>query len=64
MGLEIYGEKDREETLIVARHVIKQFDWYDYGLDFLGELDSDEWARDLAIDIVSALESPRSKERR
>jgi hypothetical protein len=31
--------------------VVKDFPWWDYGLDYVSEAQSDDWAKDLAEQI-------------
>lgn len=37
--------------------VILEFAWWNYGLDNVNEADAQDWARDLATDIVNMLYS-------
>lgn len=39
----------------IAR-VIKNFAWWNYGLDIVSEAESDEWVADLTEEIIQALQ--------
>jgi len=55
------SEKEIQEAERTVRRVLGKFDWGDYGLD---DLDpnvnpslADDWKRDLAAEVVSALDA-------
>ena len=41
--------------ILAARKAIKKFPWDDYGLDAVGQAQSDEWAHALADAVVGAI---------
>lgn len=49
-----------DQKIAAVKEAILEFSWWNYGLDNVGDAESDDWATELAESVVAALEPEKT----